>query len=365
MRHSFVKNAALVLTAVTLLATGGSPARAATYDGGDLLVVIYQPHGREFIVDLGPASAFTGSAVPVPVTQYTASDLTDAYGGTLPASLQIAVFGASGVDGYITTGGPETTGLVGSAIGASSQIRFFGGNFANLSAPVATNPAAGTFEAGNVRSYQSTLDGRVQGSLGNNVPFSVEATLAGAGADLPFFSGRFNPFAGVPASQSLLGTFRFGPDGTAVYLPARTIQATCVAGPHTLNPKSNGAGFSFSVVLTDVTDPLNPVPVPLSRMSAASISQVGGTTLPTPFSGPGCTSDQDGIWETPGLRVDPFINFSAPSDGDCSTLDGNRQDILAVVERSSGLLPICISATVDGNPVACCDTVNVLAKSSR
>lgn len=364
MRKPFVKNAALALTAVALLAAGGSFAHAATYNGGDLLVVIYQPHGREFIADLGPASAFTGAALPVTVTQYTASDLLDAYGGSLPASLQVAAFAANGSDGYVATGGPASNALVGSAIGASSQIRFLGGNFANLSAPV-SNPNAGTFEAGDVRSYQNTLNGRVQGSLGNNVPFSVEGTLAGSSVDLPLFSGRFNPFAGVPATQSLLGTFRFGPDGTAVYLPARTIQATCVAGPHTINPKSNGAGFSFSVVLTDVTDPLNPIAVPLSRMSPASISQVGGTTLPTPFAGPGCTSDQDGIWETPSLRVDPFINFSAPSDGDCSTLDGNRQDILAVAGRSSGLVPICISATVDGNPVACCDTVNVLAKSAR
>lgn len=365
MRHSFVKDAALALAAVTLLAAGGSTARAATYDGGDLLVVIYQPHGREFIADLGPATAFTGSAVPVTVTQYTGSDLTGVYGGALPANLQIAVIGANGVDGYFATGGPAADTLVGSAIGASNQVRFLGGNFATLSAPVATNPSAGTFEAGDARSYQNTLNGRVPGSLGNNVPFSVEGTLAGATIDLPLFSGRFNPFAGVPATHALLGTFRFGPDGTAVYLPARAIQASCVAGPHTINPKSNGAGFSFSVVLTDVTDPLNPIAVPLSRMSPAWISQVGGTTLPAPFSGPGCTSDQDGIWETTGLRADPFISFSAASDGNCATLDGNRQDILAVAGRSSGPLPICIGATVDGNPVACCDTVNVLAKSSR
>jgi hypothetical protein len=365
MRTSFMKHAAMTLAALTLLAAGGPFARAATYNAGDLLVVIYQPHGREFIADLGPASTFTGSALPVPVGQYTGSDLTGVYGGTLPASLQVAVIGANGVDGYIATGGPSSATLVGSAIGASNQIRFLGGNFANLSAPVATNPNAGTFEAGDQRSYQSTLDGRVPGSLGNNVPFSVEGTLAGASVDLPFFSGRFNPFAGIPATQTLLGTFHFNPDGTAAYLPARTIQAACVAGPHTLNPKSNGAGFSFSVVLTDVTDPLNPIAVPLSRMSPASISQVGDTTLPTPFSGPGCTSAQDGIWETVGLRSDPFINFSAPSDGNCATLDGNRQDLLAVVGRSSGPLPICISASVDGNAVACCDTVNVLAKSAR
>ena len=76
MRHSFSKYAAMAFAAVILLAAGGPFALAATYDGGDLLVVIYQPHGREFIADLGPAAAFTGSAVPVPVSQYTGSDLT-------------------------------------------------------------------------------------------------------------------------------------------------------------------------------------------------------------------------------------------------------------------------------------------------
>jgi len=365
MRHVFIRPAALALAAGLVAATGFVPAAAATYGGTDLLLVAYQPQGREFIVNLGPAASYTGSAVPVVVTQYTAADLSGVFGGTLPVSLQIAVLGANGPDGYEATGGPSSAGLVGSAIGAANQVRFLGGNFASLSNPVAGNAAAGSFEFADPRSYQRTLNASVPGSLGNNVPFSVEATLAGAPIDVPFFSGRFNPFAGIPASQSLLGTFHLQPDGTAVFLPARTIQATCVAGPKTLNPKSQGGGFSFSVSLTDVTDPVNPVAVPISRMAPASISQVGDTTLPLPFSGPGCTSDQDGIWETVGLRADPFIVFSAPSDGDCSTLDGNRQDILAVAGRSSGSIPVCFNSSVDGNPVSCCDTVNVLAKSVR
>jgi hypothetical protein len=365
MRDFFMRPAALYLAAALLVAAGGTSAVAATYGGTDLVLVAYQSHGREFLANLGPASAYAGSPLPVPVTQFTAADLSGVFGGTIPASLQIAVVGANGADGYNATGGPTSSAVVGSAIGAANQVRFLGGNFANLSHPVSGNPNAGYNEFGDAWSYQQTLNSLVPGSLGNNVPFSVEATLAGSQLDVPFFSGRFNPFAGIPASQAFLGTFRFQADGTAIFLPARTIQAACVAGPKTLNPKSQGGGLSFSIVLTDGTDPSNPLPVPLSRMDPASISQVGTTLLPVPFSGPGCTSDQDGIWETVALRLDPFIYFSAPSDGDCTTLDGNRQDILAVVGRSSGPMPICFASSVDGNPVSCCDTVNVLAKSVR
>jgi hypothetical protein len=198
-----MKYAAMTLAVLTLLAAGGPFALAATYNSGDLLVVIYQPHGREFIADLGPASAFTGSALPVPVVQYTGSDLTGVYGGILPASLQVAVFGANGADGYLATGGPASGALVGSAIGASSQIRFLGGNFANLSAPVDTNPNAGTFEASDARSYQNTLNGRVQGSLGNNVPFSVEEHWRVARSTCPCSAaGSIRSPASRPRSRS-------------------------------------------------------------------------------------------------------------------------------------------------------------------
>jgi hypothetical protein len=327
--------------------------------------VAYQPQGREFIVDIGPAAAYTGATGSLPVSQFTAADLAGVFGGSVPANLLVTVLGANGVDGYFATNGPASGALVGSALGASNQVRFLGGNFQNLSKPVSGNAAAGYFDFGDAGSYQKTLNAAVPGSIGNNVSFNVESLIGGSGGNLPFFSAHFNPFTGQPASQTLLGTFKFQADGTTTYLPLRSIGAQCVANPATLNPKAQGAGFSFSVILTDVTDPANPVPVPLSKMDPAYISQVGGTVLPVPFSGPACTSDQDGIWETVAQRLDPFIYFSAPSDGNCSILDGNRQDILAVAGRSTGTIPVCFASQVDGNPVACCAPVRVLDKARR
>ncbi|HKB08166.1 MAG TPA: hypothetical protein VKF61_07815 [Candidatus Polarisedimenticolia bacterium] len=358
------KTAAVLLVVAALCGLGGA-AQAASYSSTDLLYVAYQPHGREFIVDLGPASAFLTATGPVDVLQFSAADLAGAYGGSVPSDLQVAIFGSDGPDGYLSTRGPVSTSFIGSAIGASGQIRFLGANFANLSAPVAGNPNAGTFEFGDSRSYQATLNARNPGSLGNNVSFSVEGGLPSAPALVTFFKAKYNPFTGAPPSTSPTGSFQVRPDGTVRYLPLRSIQAACVAGPKTLNPKSQGSTFSFAVSLTDVTDPLNPQPVALSRMDPAYVSQVGAVSLPVPSSAAGCGFGDDGIWESPAARTDLGITFVDPSDGNCSTLDGNRQDILGVVGQQSGDLSICISSSVEGNPVACCDTVNVLAKARR
>jgi hypothetical protein len=355
----------IALLAAAALSDLAGPAGAASFSSSDVLFVAYQPHGREFIVNLGPAAGYMAATAPIDITQFSASDIGGAYGGTLPSDLRLAVIAGVGADGYLATNGPGDPSLVGSAIGAANQIRFLGANFAGLSAPVAGNPNAGTFEFGNPRSYQATLDRLNPGSLGNNVPFNSESVLPSAPAAVSWFKAQSNPFAGIPASQSLLGSFLVRPDGTLRYQPKRDIQAVCSAGPQTINPKSQGATFSFSVTLTDVTDPGNPLPVDLSRMDPAYLSQVGTTSLPVPFAGPACGAADDGIWETPASRTALGISFVAPSDGNCSTLDGNRQDIIAVLGRDTGSQPICFSSSVDGNPVTCCDHVDVLSKTLR
>ena len=362
-----MRRASLLTLALAAALLSGSlvPTLAASFGSSDVLLVAYEPHGREFIVNLGPGAALTGATGPVDITQYTASDIGGAYGGTLPSNLHLAVIAAVGADGYLATEGPGDPSLVGSAIGAANQIRFLGGNFATLSAPVAGNPNAGTFEFGNPRSYQATLNRINPGSLGNNVPFDAEGTLAAHTVLVPFYQAQFNPFAGIAAHQSLVGSFELHADGTLRFLPKRTIQAACVAGPKTLNPKAQGATFSFNVTLTDVTDPANPLPVDLSRMDPAWISQAGSSSLPVPFAGSGCGPSDDGIWETLASRTSLGINFVAPSDGDCSTLDGNRQDIQAAFGRDIGTQPICFSSAVEGNSFTCCDTVNVLDKTRR
>ena len=355
----------VLLLAAAVLGLAAGEVQAASYGASDVLLVAYEPHGREFIVNLGPASDYTGAAGPVDVTQYTASDIAGVYGGTLPATLNLAVYAAIGSDGYLSTEGPGDPSLVGSAIGAANQIRFLGGNFATLSAPVSGNPNAGTFEFGNPRSYQATLNRINPGSIGNNVPFDAENALPSGTINVAFYQARSNPFAGIPATQSLLGSFEVHADGTLRYLPKRAIQASCVAGPKTINPKAQGATFSFSVTLTDVTDPGNPIAVDLSRMDPATISQAGSTVLPVPFAGPSCGPLDDGIWETLSARTALGITFATPSDGSCSTLDGNRQDIVAALGTDTGVQPICFSSAVEGNSFTCCDTVNVLDKTRR
>jgi hypothetical protein len=353
-----------LLAAVVLCGLAGQ-AEAVTFGSSDVLFVAYQPHGREFIVNLGPASNYLGATGPIDITQFSAVDISGAYGGTLPSSMNLAVIAGVGADGYLATNGPGAPSLVGSAIGAANQIRFLGSNFVSQAAPVSGNPNAGTIEFGNPRSYQATLNARNPGSLGNNVPFDAESPLSTHATLVPFYHAQFNPFAGIPASQALLGSFQVQADGTLRYFPLRNIQAVCVAGPKTLNPKSQGATFSISVTLTDVTDPANPLPVDLSRMDPAWLSQVGSTTLPVPFAGPGCGASDDGIWETLSSRTALGIGFVNPSDGDCSTMDGNRQDIISVLGRDTGSQPICFSSLVEGNAVTCCDQVDVLNKTQR
>src|SRR5882672_4733080 len=94
--------AAALLVAAVLCGPGGT-LQAASYGSSDLLYVAYQPHGREFIVDLGPASSFLSASGPIDVTPFSAADLAAVYGGSVPADLQVAIFGADGPDGYLST----------------------------------------------------------------------------------------------------------------------------------------------------------------------------------------------------------------------------------------------------------------------
>src|SRR5262249_14203528 len=158
----------------------------------DLLFVAYQPHGREFIVDLGPAATYLGATGPIVITQFSAADISGAYGGVLPSDLNLAVFGRNGVDGYLAGNGPIAPSQDGSAIGAGNQINGFGAHFSFASTPVAGNPNAATYDFGNVYSYQATLDARVRGSLGGTVPFSVESALPTRPILVPFFKAQFN-----------------------------------------------------------------------------------------------------------------------------------------------------------------------------
>ena len=111
MRHRTRALAAGVLAA-TALAAGISASTAVTYGSGDLLLVAYQPHGKELIVDLGPSSALLGASAPVAIPQLGAADLTSIFGSPLPA-LKVALIAADGSDSYLATNGPNAVSLPG------------------------------------------------------------------------------------------------------------------------------------------------------------------------------------------------------------------------------------------------------------
>jgi subtilisin family serine protease len=128
-------------------------------------------------------------------------------------------------------------------------------------------------------------------------------------------------------------------NGACSYTPATIVQLTCSATPGPLNVKSQGRALGFRLVLRDRCSGGALDGSLLGPVYVSGLVLPGGNemNLPIPNHSAGCT--QDGIWETPSLRtVIPGgvveIRFLRPSDGDCRTLDGNRQDILALLQES-------------------------------
>ena len=97
--------------------------------------------------------------------------------------------------------------------------------------------------------------------------------------------------------------------------------------------------------------------------------------LPPPNADPGCEDfTQDGIWETLGDRSitgSGSINFrfNTPSDGQCETMDGNRQDIISVMLDipDGDIAVLCFMTRYAGSnwPQGCCDTTTVANHGNR
>jgi len=200
-------------------------ARALSYHGGDLLFVAYQTQGREFVADLGPLETYLQATGPVPIAQVSLADLREAFGAIPSQGLHIALVAADGADGYVASVGRDGVAsagasAIGSAIGASAQIRVLGGNVEGLSRPVAGNAAAGLFEYGETGSYQATLDAGQLGSLGSNVPWSVETAWRGGSVTLPVVAARFNPYTGAADAPAEIGRVHLAADGSLTWIPA-------------------------------------------------------------------------------------------------------------------------------------------------
>jgi hypothetical protein len=115
-------------------------------------------------------------------------------------------------------------------------------------------------------------------------------------------------------------------------------------------------------------------------MSPAYISKVfspgiGKIVLPVPMAEPGCDPfTEDGIWESLDDRTVTgagvaTLRFTMPSDGQCQTMDGNRQDIIALMlDIPNGeVATLCLTGTYPGeaDPVECCGSVGVTNHGNR
>jgi hypothetical protein len=155
------------------------------------------------------------------------------------------------------------------------------------------------------------------------------------------------------------------------------VEASCVFNPSSLNLQSQGSSFSIKTSLFDTgngvdLDPDLLAPVYISRISAPG---VGDILLPVPRAEPGCDDlTEDGIWETATDRTvtgggTATLRFNIPADGSCQTMDGNRQDLIALMlDIPNGqTATVCYAGilTVLSEPFECCSTTSVTNHGNR
>jgi hypothetical protein len=161
------------------------------------------------------------------------------------------------------------------------------------------------------------------------------------------------------------------------------IQADCTINPSTFNLSAQGSTFNIECKVLDTCDPANPIPVPGTQIETAYISRADSAdssnddvVLPDPATLP-CPSPllgslyERGIVEDPGARQNTpkgaTFKFDLPSDGNCQTLDGDRQDLAgrltAIPDNTSAT--ICVSGKASGADFTGCATALVRNKGLR
>ena len=151
------------------------------------------------------------------------------------------------------------------------------------------------------------------------------------------------------------------------------ITVNCVPNPATLNLSAQGG-----VIVMTCQFPISgsaASQVYVSRLDSADTSSddvilPDPSTLPCPDPVLG-TLYERGISENMAIRgvSDPSVafKFNLPSDGDCSTLDGDRQDfsarLSAIPDNTNAT--VCIAGTLDGQNFEACMLMKVLNKGPR
>jgi hypothetical protein len=158
------------------------------------------------------------------------------------------------------------------------------------------------------------------------------------------------------------------------------VLADCSVSPSTLNLNSQGSSLSFTCKLLDVC---THEPISGSTVSQVYISRVDSAddpgddvTLPDPSTLP-CPDPvlgflyERGISENLAARdvsnANVTFKFNQPSDGDCATLDGDRQDLAgrltSIPDNTTATL--CISGKTNGTDFQTCVLVLVKNKGLR
>jgi slime mold repeat-containing protein/putative metal-binding protein len=155
------------------------------------------------------------------------------------------------------------------------------------------------------------------------------------------------------------------------------IEADCTINPSTFNLNAQGSTFNIECKLTDRCTSGNPVPgTELGTVYISRVDSGEGVALPEPATLP-CPDPvlgslyERGIVEDAAARQNTpkgaTFKFDVPSDGDCATLDGDRQDLagrLAGFPDNSSAT-ICVSGKVRGADFMGCTTALVRNKGLR
>lgn len=151
----------------------------------------------------------------------------------------------------------------------------------------------------------------------------------------------------------------------------------CSITPSNLNLHSMGRKFSISTSLHDREsgDFINAHHIEPGFISRISSPTVGELKLPVPSFEPGCDDlTEDGIWENVEDRSlkdngGVTLRFDIPSDGQCETMDGGRQDIIALMLDipNKEIAKICYQSKYPGisEPFECCGEVRVTNHGNR
>jgi hypothetical protein len=154
------------------------------------------------------------------------------------------------------------------------------------------------------------------------------------------------------------------------------IQATTSSSPSTLNVNSQGSSFSVNLTLTDVCDPSNTTPIAGDLLERTYISRAGLVVLPDPAS-IACPDADGGLLFERGISDNPqarsvfsdgaTLRFNIASDGNCTTLDGDRQDVIALLADlpDNSVVLLCLAGRADGADFESCMPVTVRNRGNR